>query len=119
VEPTLQLPSHPDIYAAGDVIDWAEQKQAAKYTAHAAVVVANILNVVAGQTPVTKYKGSLELIVVTDGKVRFIASFRVEPCLMPVSIHSCNSEGVLRIWVCSGALRLAPGSSEWSKGRIF
>jgi len=68
VEPTLQLASHPDIYAAGDVIDWAEQKQAAKYTAHAAVVVANILTVVAGQTPVTKYKGSLELIVVTDGK---------------------------------------------------
>ena len=76
VLPTLQLPSHPNIYAAGDVIDWDEQKQAAKYGAHAAVIVANILSATAGKTPVAKYKGSFELMAVTDGKVRLCASFR-------------------------------------------
>jgi len=77
VKPTLQLVSHPDIYAAGDVIDWAEQKQAAKVAGHAAVIVANILSAVAGETPVTQYKGSFELILVTNGKSGGAAYFDV------------------------------------------
>lgn len=69
VKPTLQLVSHPDIYAAGDIIDWAEQKQAAKTHAHAAVVTANILSNLAGKKSAKEYKGSYELVVITNGKV--------------------------------------------------
>ena len=101
------------------MIDWAEQKQAAKCAGHAAVVVANILSVVTGKNPVTKYKGSLELILITDGKVRFIDSLRGEPSLMSVSIRPCNSEEVVHISVCFGELCLVPGLSECLKGRIF
>jgi len=77
VKPTLQLLSHSDIYAAGDVIDWAEQKQAAKTQGHAAVVTANILSDLAGEKPVKEYKGAYELIVVTNGKGGGVAYFDV------------------------------------------
>lgn len=77
VKPTLQLLSHSDIYAAGDVIDWAEQKQAAKTKGHAAVVTANILSDLAGEKPVKEYKGAYELIVVTNGKGGGVAYFDV------------------------------------------
>lgn len=70
VKPTLQLASHSDIYAAGDIIDWAEQKQAAKTHAHAAVITANILSNLSGEKPAKEYKGSTELIIITNGKVR-------------------------------------------------
>jgi NADH dehydrogenase FAD-containing subunit len=77
VKPTLQLLSHSDIYAAGDVIDWAEQKQAAKTQGHAAVVTANILSDLAGEKPVKEYKGAYELIVITNGKGGGVAYFDV------------------------------------------
>lgn len=57
VQPTLQLLHYPTIYAAGDVIDWNEQKQAVKGYWHAAVVVANILP---GRRPWLGTKGALK-----------------------------------------------------------
>lgn len=69
VKPTLQLFAHPSIYAAGDVIDWAEQKAAAKVEGHAKVVAANIISAIQGKPTVALYKGSLEMIVLTNGKV--------------------------------------------------
>ena len=69
VRPTLQLLHHSNIYAAGDVIDWDEQKQAAKAAGQVGVVVANILSALAGQKPTAQYKGSLEMIAITNGKV--------------------------------------------------
>jgi NADH dehydrogenase FAD-containing subunit len=78
VKPTLQLADHPRIFAAGDIIDWNEQKQAAKVDAHAGVVTANVLSIIGGKDATTQYKGSSELIVVTNGKVR--------PCVLAVLI---------------------------------
>ncbi|KAH7927289.1 FAD/NAD(P)-binding domain-containing protein [Leucogyrophana mollusca] len=75
VKPTLQLLAHPDIFAAGDIIEWKEQKQAAKTHGHASVVVANVLAYLSGK-PVTKpYKGSFEMMVITNGKSGGMAYF--------------------------------------------
>lgn len=69
ISPTLQLPSQPRILAAGDIIDFPEQKQAGKYGAHASVVVANIQSILKGEKPTKEYKGpALEAIVITVGK---------------------------------------------------
>ncbi|KAL0951560.1 hypothetical protein HGRIS_008242 [Hohenbuehelia grisea] len=67
VTPTLQLPSHPNIYAAGDILDIKEEKQLAKAHTHAAIVAGNILASIAGQ-PLKPYKGSPEMILATLGK---------------------------------------------------
>ena len=77
VKPTLQLVSHDNIYAAGDIIEWAEQKQAIKTLGQAPVVVANILSSLAGKPPTARYKGSIEMIVVTNGKVSLRARLGV------------------------------------------
>ena len=68
--PTLQLPSNPDIFAAGDIIDFPEQKQATKVEGHAKVIVANILSLMSGAPATKEYKGMFEAIVITNGKVR-------------------------------------------------
>lgn len=71
ISPTLQLPSHPNIFAAGDIIDFPEQKQVVKYDLHASVVAANIQSVLKGKKPTNEYKGpALEGIVVTIGSKR-------------------------------------------------
>lgn len=70
VTPNLQLPNHPSIFAMGDIIDWAEQKQAAKIGTHADVVVGNVIDSLNGKPPSKVYKGYMEFILVTHGKVR-------------------------------------------------
>jgi predicted carbohydrate-binding protein with CBM5 and CBM33 domain len=60
---------HPRIFAAGDVIDWDEQKQAIKYVAHAKVVVDNVISVLKDRQPNALYKGCYEAIVIANGKV--------------------------------------------------
>jgi len=67
VNPTLQLLNHPDIFALGDAVNIAEQKQVMKAMAHAGVVVGNIIAYVSGK-PLKPYKGSPEVIIVTNGK---------------------------------------------------
>ena len=47
------------MYAAGDIIDWDQQKQLAKVASHGDVVVANILAATKGLPPTTEYKGSM------------------------------------------------------------
>lgn len=56
------------MFALGDIIDWPEQKQAAKTKAHADVVAANIQSYLTGQPLSKVYKGSPEMIVVPLGK---------------------------------------------------
>ncbi|KAJ7751309.1 FAD/NAD(P)-binding domain-containing protein [Mycena maculata] len=67
VKPTLQLSEHPDIFAVGDAINTVEQKQVMKASAHAALVAGNIVAYLAGKS-LKEYKGSSEIIVVTNGK---------------------------------------------------
>ncbi|KAJ3518632.1 hypothetical protein NMY22_g13576 [Coprinellus aureogranulatus] len=68
VQLTLQLPNHPRIFAAGDVIDWNEQKQAGKAPGHAAVIAKNAFALLSGGEASTLYKGSPEMILVTVGR---------------------------------------------------
>lgn len=68
VEKTLQLSSHPAIFAVGDILNWKEQKQAAKANGHGPVVVANVLNLLAGRPVRKEYKGCPEVIMITNGK---------------------------------------------------
>lgn len=70
VEKTLQLSSHPTIFAVGDIVDWKEQKQAAKANGHGPVVVANVLSLLADLPVKKEYRGFPEMIMITNGKVR-------------------------------------------------
>lgn len=70
IENTFQLKSHPNIYAIGDVIDFDEQKQAAKAPKHAQIAAANILAQISGGDAKKTYSGQPELIIITNGKVR-------------------------------------------------
>lgn len=105
VNPHMQVMGQspfPNIFAAGDAIDWDEQNQSmhllhshyiihqlgehptnhipivffstvGKTGRHAGVVIANILKYLAGKPPSKVYKGARESINLTIGKVR--------PCL--------------------------------------
>lgn len=68
VHPTLQVKGHPSVFAAGDAVDWNEQKQVLKYVNHAKTVVPNIFAALGGQELKTEYKGSTELVFLTNGK---------------------------------------------------
>ena len=67
VLPTLQLPAYPEIFAAGDIIDWDEQKMSFKAGRHGNVVAKNILALTRGTAPKDQYKGTIEGIMVTLG----------------------------------------------------
>ena len=69
VRPTLQLQEYTDIFALGDIIDWKEQKQVAKAWGHAGIVSANVEAYLSGRK-LKEYKGSPEVIMITNGKVR-------------------------------------------------
>jgi NADH dehydrogenase FAD-containing subunit len=69
VTDSLQLVGHPDIFALGDIISYAEQKQVAKIPGHGAVVVANLLSLMANKPTKKKYGGTFEMIAITNGKV--------------------------------------------------
>lgn len=88
IEKTFQLPSHPNIYAIGDVTDWAEQKQAAKAPKHAQIAAANILSQLNDGVPKKNYSGQPELIIITNGKVGVsslsIPGYRSDHPLLPV-----------------------------------
>jgi NADH dehydrogenase FAD-containing subunit len=75
VKPTLQLLNHPYIFAAGDVIDWVEQKQAAKAQGHAAVVTANVMSLLGGREASKVYGGAPEMILITNGRNGGMAYF--------------------------------------------
>lgn len=97
INATMQLQSYPSIFALGDVIDFPEQKQVTKYPGHVEVVTANILSMLDGMKPTKDYKGTMELIFITNGRVR------PDACL-------CNLQIANLIVLCSGAERDTPKS---------
>jgi len=50
-------------------MDWAEQKQAGKAPFHVAVISNNILSLLGSKKRTIQYKGSYEMVVLTNGKV--------------------------------------------------
>jgi NADH dehydrogenase FAD-containing subunit len=64
----LQLKGHPNIFAGGDVIEWAEQKQEAKAGKHASIIARNVVAYLEGRS-LQQYKGSIEMIGITNGRV--------------------------------------------------
>ncbi|KAI0655394.1 hypothetical protein C8Q70DRAFT_1019469 [Cubamyces menziesii] len=64
----LEIPNHPGVFAAGDIIDWPEQKQAHKAVEHVPVVVGNVLSYLEGKPLREEYRGSPETIVIPVGK---------------------------------------------------
>jgi NADH dehydrogenase FAD-containing subunit len=68
VQPTLQLSTHPEIFAVGDVVDLPEQKQLFKAQSHAAIVAANIVAYLRGRS-LKPYKSMPEVIFISIGKV--------------------------------------------------
>ena len=80
VQPTLELRAHPGVFAVGDILDWAEQKQAAKANGHADVVAANVTSFLQGQPLKKAYKGSPELILIPLGKVSSATRSPCWPC---------------------------------------
>ncbi|KAF8826486.1 hypothetical protein HHX47_DHR5000352 [Lentinula edodes] len=89
--PTFQLPAHPNVFAFGDIIEWKEQKGAAKAAFfHTPKVAKNImayLNLAESVTTSSvdlmasnksaKYSGSMEMIMITNGKARGLAYFDI------------------------------------------
>lgn len=65
----LEVAGHPGVFALGDIIDWKEEKQAAKIAGQSAVVIANLLSFLAGGPSKKAYKGSVEAIIIPLGKV--------------------------------------------------
>ncbi|KAL4267990.1 FAD/NAD(P)-binding domain-containing protein [Pleurotus pulmonarius] len=76
VRPTLQLASFDDIFAGGDILDVEEEKQLAKAFSHVKILTANILASISNK-PLKAYKGSTEMILITNGKGGGIAYFGV------------------------------------------
>ena len=72
VRPTLQLVHHPRIFAMGDIIDWKEEKQAAKAMGHVSIVANNVLALLGLKPGFKNYKGSYELIALSNGRVGFL-----------------------------------------------
>ncbi|KAF9043383.1 FAD/NAD(P)-binding domain-containing protein [Panaeolus papilionaceus] len=63
----LQIEGLQGVFAAGDIIEWQEVKQAVKVTGHTATIVANVKSLVGGGQPTAVYKSAFEAILVTNG----------------------------------------------------
>lgn len=69
IAPTLQLTEYKNIFAAGDIMAFDEQKALAKTPGHAKIVADNIMSLVAGEVPKKTYGGTFEGLFITNGKV--------------------------------------------------
>ncbi|KAH8817604.1 FAD/NAD(P)-binding domain-containing protein [Flagelloscypha sp. PMI_526] len=76
IRPTLQLVDYDDIFAAGDAMEWPEQKQAIKANKHGRLIASNISSMIQG-FPLRQYKGSMEIILLTNGRNRGATYFDI------------------------------------------
>ncbi|KAG8972930.1 hypothetical protein FRB90_010091 [Tulasnella sp. 427] len=81
VLPSLRVPLNSgktNVYAAGDVIDWNEQKQLAKVPGHVPIVVANILASIEGKPAPKTYGGPMmEVMVLPAGPTKGASYFGI------------------------------------------
>jgi NADH dehydrogenase FAD-containing subunit len=75
------------VFAAGDIIEWEEEKQVGKTAGQAAVVAKNIISYLANKPLKKQYDGSPEMIILTNGKVWASASSDVS---VPDYLHRLN-----------------------------
>src|SRR5882762_3689298 len=68
--PALELPAHPGIFCAGDILDTKERNGIGKGRRQAKVVIANVLSFLAGMDVRRTYGGSTETLRLTMGRVR-------------------------------------------------
>lgn len=99
------MQGHPGIFALGDVIDWDEQKQAAKGANHLAVVAPNVQSYLEGKPLKKVYKGSPEMILIPLGKVSATS---------PVLIVRCADGAYCR--AAAPRTWAWPGASCWETG---
>lgn len=66
----MQLASYDDIYAAGDIVDYPEEKQLFTANAHSRVIIANIMATISRKS-LRVYKGSPVMLLLTNGKVSY------------------------------------------------
>jgi hypothetical protein len=93
----------------GDAIDWNEQKQFAKVTGgHVPIVVNNVAAYLSGRT-LKHYKGSMEMISVTVGKVSYTSCHFIRVNVKADFRSWYRMVGSL-IWGCYGESLSATGS---------
>jgi len=68
VSPQLQVVNHPSVFAAGDIVEWEEEKQFGKAAGQAVIVADNIMSYLAGKPLKKRYTGWPEIIILTNGK---------------------------------------------------
>ena len=75
VQPTLQLESHPSIWAVGDILDFPEGKRVIKARGQISVLIPNLLLFLRDRNAklTKKYTPSPENIVLTCGAVRLFS----------------------------------------------
>ncbi|KAL1937836.1 hypothetical protein VTO73DRAFT_12856 [Trametes versicolor] len=67
VDEHLELPGHPGVFAAGDVTNLPETKQASKAHRHVPIIVENVISFLRGTPSRRVYKGLPEALVITLG----------------------------------------------------
>jgi len=117
VQPTLQLLDHPNIFAVGDAIDFAEQKQYAKAIDHASVAAANIAAYLQGKPLKSKYNGTTEMILVSIGKVSICWYIRSSHLLTEIYIDRRCSVRRYVWWYRAGRLVRPPYQVQDTFGR--
>jgi hypothetical protein len=89
------------VFAAGDIIEWEEEKQVGKTAGQVAVVAKNIINYLANKPLKKQYNGSPEMIILTNGKVWASASPDVslpDYLLHPLNLQSSGAAYLPFLW---------------------